>query len=311
MIVWLCGLIEILICPFLRLACSYLTGFHTRNPKEYRTAMKTKPTLKPLIDEPALLVEFEHRALVLADLHLGIETEFRQKGINIGSQTEKLLEHAIRCVRAEKPDVIILLGDVKHTVPQISYTDRTEVPFFLAQLADYAPVYIVKGNHDGFLDRILMEVAAPDWNPKNEITVKTTKGFLFDHVGYAHGHSWPAQELLTAPYLVIGHNHPRIRLTSASSPYASMKPVWIRAQCDSDKLAESYPDLDVRTEHMPRVIIMPAFNELCGGVAFNNSSRELLGPVASKLLRPESMEVYLLDGTYVGKVCELLAHNSP
>ncbi len=271
--------------------------------------MKTKPTLKPLIDEPALLVELEHRALVLADLHLGIESEFRQKGINIGSQTEKLLEHAIGCVQAEKPDVIILLGDVKHAVPQISYTDRSEVPFFLAQLADYAPVYIVKGNHDGYLDRIISEVTEPDWNPKNEITVKAAKGFLFDHVGYTHGHSWPAQELLTASYLVIGHNHPRIRLTSSSSPYSSMKPVWIRAQCDPEKIGETYPDLVVNRENAPWVIIMPAFNELCGGVAFNNSNRELLGPIASKLLRPESVEVYLLDGTYVGKACELRAQN--
>jgi hypothetical protein len=127
--------------------------------------MDTKITLKPLIDESAIVVENEHKALVIADLHLGIEAEFRQKGINIGSQTEKLLERAITCVKAAEPDVIILLGDVKHAVPQILYTDRKEVPFFLARLAEYAPVYIVKGNHDGYIDKLLLEVTEPDWNP--------------------------------------------------------------------------------------------------------------------------------------------------
>lgn len=269
------------------------------------------PTLKPLIDEPALLVENDHRVLVIADLHLGIEATFRQKGINIGSQTEKLLERALTCVTATEPDVIILLGDVKHAVPQILYSDRKEVPFFVAQLAEYAPVTIVKGNHDGYLDRILLEVAEPDWNPKHEIHVKTAPGFLFDNVGYTHGHSWPAPELFTAPYIVIGHNHPRIRLVSSVSRHSSMKPVWIRVQCDPEAVKERYPELEpdlklkLSKEHAPRVIIMPAFNELCGGVAFNAAKGELLGPVASKLLRLETMEAYLLDGTYLGKVRDL------
>ncbi len=266
----------------------------------------TTPTLTPLIDEPALIVEYEHKALVIADLHLGIEAEFRQKGINIGSQTEKVLEHAVKCVKAAEPDVIILLGDVKHTVPQILYTDRKEVPFFLARLAEYAPVYVVKGNHDGYIDRLLLEVTEPDWNPEHEIYVKTTKGFLFDHVGYTHGHSWPSPEVFTAPYILIGHNHPRIRLISSSSRHSSMKPVWIRVQCDYEAVKKQYPELKLSNQNAPPwVIIMPAFNELCGGVAINNANRELLGPIASKLLRLETMEVYLLDGTYIGKVYEM------
>ena len=262
-------------------------------------------TLKPLIGEPALVVENEHKALVLADIHLGIEAAFRQKGINIGSQTEKLLKRAITCVEAAEPEEIILLGDVKHSVPQILYSDRKEVPFFVAHLAEYAPVYIVKGNHDGYIDRILLEVTEPDWNPKHAIHVKTAPGFLFDNVGYTHGHSWPSQELFTAPYILIGHNHPRIRLVSSVSRYSSMKPVWIRAQCDPEAVKAHYPELELSKENVPRVIIMPAFNELCGGVAFNATRGELLGPVASKLLRLDTMEAYLLDGTYLGKVSDL------
>ena len=90
--------------------------------------------LKPLLDEPAMVVESEYKILVLADLHLGIEVELRQKGIHIGSQTDKLLERAIKCVKAVEPDAILLLGDIKHVVPQMSFADRKEVPFFFAQL---------------------------------------------------------------------------------------------------------------------------------------------------------------------------------
>lgn len=267
--------------------------------------MTSTTTLKPLVDEPAIVVENEHKALVIADIHLGIEAEFRQKGINIGSQTDKLLERAIACVKAAEPDVIILLGDVKHAVPQILWAERKEVPLFLARLAEHAPVYVVKGNHDGNIDKLLPELAEPDWIPKHEIKIKDAQGFLFDHVGYSHGHSWPSQEIFTAQYILIGHNHPRIRLVSSSSRYKSMKTVWIRAQCDYDAVKEHYPELKLNKENTPRVVIMPAFNELCGGVAFNTTKRELLGPVASKLLRVDTMEVYLLDGTYIGKVSDL------
>jgi putative SbcD/Mre11-related phosphoesterase len=262
--------------------------------------------LKPILDEPALVVEHDRKALVLADLHLGIEVEFRQKGVNVGSQTEKLLAHAIRCVEVAEPDVIILLGDVKHIVPQLSYAERREVPHFLAQLAAYAPVCVVKGNHDGRLQNLLPAVVEPEWQLKHEIRIKSTTGFIFDTVGYAHGHSWPAQELFAARYLVIGHNHPRIRLRSSGSPYSSMKPVWVRARCDPGAINEHYPGLELAAEaQTPWVIIMPAFNELCGGVAVNSTKRELMGPVASKLLHEETMEAYLLDGTYLGKVPEL------
>jgi putative SbcD/Mre11-related phosphoesterase len=251
-------------------------------------------TLKPLIDEPAMVVENEVKTLVIADVHLGIEAELRQKGIHIGSQTAKLLERAVKCVKAVEPDAMVLLGDVKHTVPKLSFQDRKEVPFFLAALAEYAPVYVVKGNHDGKLNELLP-------TGKHEIYSEGARGFLFDGVGYTHGHSWPSIDLLSATYILMGHNHPRVRLTG--SHYTSMKRVWIRAKCDYEAVKRQYPELNGWSD--PWVTIMPAFNALCGGVTFNSSNKRLLGPIATKLLRFEAMAVYLLDGTYIGKVADL------
>ncbi|MEA2032685.1 MAG: metallophosphoesterase [Euryarchaeota archaeon] len=263
--------------------------------------------LKSLIDEPAMVVENEFKTLVIADLHLGIEAELREKGINIGSQTEKLLERAIKCVKVVEPDVILLLGDVKHAVPKISWMDRKEVPFFLAGLAEYAPVCVVKGNHDGHLNRLLPKATEPEpeRKPEHEICIKSTRGFLFDGVGYTHGHSWPLQDLFSAKYILIGHNHPRIKLASSQSRYRSTRSVWIRAKCDYDAVKEHYPELRKSDWKDPWVIIMPAFNEICGGITFNTPTKRLLGPIASKLLRLEDMEVYLLDGTYIGKAGDL------
>ena len=251
-------------------------------------------TLTPLIGEPVMMVENDVRTLAIADVHVGIEAELRKKGITIGSQTAKLLERAVTCVKAAEPDAIVLLGDVKHAVPNLSFQDRKEVPLFLAALAEYAPVYVVKGNHDGKLNELLPA-------GKHEIYSKGARGFLFDGVGYTHGHSWPSIDLLSAKHILMGHNHPRIRLTG--SHYTSVKSVWIRAKCDYEAVKRQYPELSGWSD--PWVTIMPAFNELCGGVTFNSSNKRLLGPIATKLLRVEAMAAYLLDGTYIGNVADL------
>ncbi len=52
---------------------------------------------------------------------------------------------------------------------------------------------------------------------------------------------------------------------------------------------------------------MPAFNELVGGIAFNEASYEtLLGPLFSnRAISLEKAQAYLLDGTYLGTVEQL------
>jgi len=54
----------------------------------------------------------------------------------------------------------------------------------------------------------------------------------------------------------------------------------------------------------PEVIIMPAFNELCGGIPFNESiHEELLGPVFAKhAIELEKARAFLLDGTDLGTI---------
>jgi metallophosphoesterase superfamily enzyme len=54
----------------------------------------------------------------------------------------------------------------------------------------------------------------------------------------------------------------------------------------------------------PELFIMPAFNELCGGLPFNEYIQEdLLGPVfVSGGVELDNAEIYLLDGTRLGLI---------
>jgi len=254
------------------------------------------PEIRPLLEEPALIVTNSEISLVIADIHLGIEWDLYRSGINLPSRTEERLGRILGYIRANSPDRVILLGDVKHNVPQVSWQEKNEIPRFLETLAEHAHVDIFPGNHDGGIELLFSRQKA--------IRVHSARGAVLDGVGYFHGHTWPAPELLAASYVVVAHNHPTVRFTDTFG-YSIVEPAWIRTKFNADALKARFGNLDFDDPAQwagPELFIMPAFNELCGGVPFNESTKEdLLGPVfSSGGIELENAEIYLLDGTRLG-----------
>lgn len=246
--------------------------------------------ISPLLNEPALVVENTFKTLVIADIHLGIEWELYNSGFSIPSQVEKRMKRIREYIKKVKPERIVLLGDIKHNVPVTSWQEKQEVPAFLKELAAFAPVDIVPGNHDGDIENLV---------PEN-VTVHDMKGFVMDNMGYFHGHTWPSVELFSASYIIMSHNHPTIRFTDTLG-HAVSEEVWIRTHFIEKNIREHYGDIKWGN---PEVIIMPAFNELCGGIPFNESlHEELLGPVfANHAIELEKARAFLLDGTDLGTI---------
>ena len=247
-------------------------------------------TVIPILNEPALIVKNSIKVLVIADIHLGIEWELYHRGFSIPSQVEKRKKRICEYLENVKPDRIVLLGDIKHNVPRTSWQEKKEVPGFLETIAAYAPVDIVPGNHDGDIEELI----------SGNVTVHGMRGFALDGAGYFHGHTWPGAELLSAKHVVMSHNHPAVRLTD-SLGHAISEKVWIRTHFIEKSIRDHYADIDWMD---PEVIIMPAFNELCGGIPFNESIREdLLGPVfANHAIELENARAFLLDGTDLGTI---------
>ena len=246
--------------------------------------------ISPLLNEPALIVENSIRTLVIADIHLGIEWELYSKGISIPSQVEKRTARVREYIKKSSPERIVLLGDIKHNVPRTSWQEKQEVPAFLEVLAGFAPVDIVPGNHDGDIE---------DLTPEN-VTMHDMRGFTLDGVGYFHGHTWPDPALLMASHVIMSHNHPTIRFTDTLGHGVS-EPVWIRTRFIKKAIMEQYGNVKWND---PEVIIMPVFNELCGGIPFNESiHEELLGPVfANHAIELDKARAFLLDGTDLGTI---------
>ena len=253
-----------------------------------------KMIVNPLLNEPALVIDNSSRTLVISDIHLGIEWDLYHRGISIPSQVEKRKKRVSGYLEKVKPERIVLLGDIKHNVPRTSWQEKKEVPDFLELLAESAIVDIVPGNHDGDIECLV---------PEN-VTVHDMKGCVIDGVGYFHGHTWPDVGLFSAPYVVMSHNHPTVRFTD-SLGHSVSEPVWIRTHFLEKPIMEHYGDIDEWGS--PDVIIMPAFNELCGGIPFNESLREeLLGPLFAKhAVELDKARAYLLDGTDLGTIVGL------
>ena len=258
--------------------------------------------LEPLVDEPGLVVENTIRVLVVADIHLGIEWDLGNSGIVIQSQSGQGLAKIMEYIDALSPDRVVLLGDVKHNVPRISWQEREEVPYFLESIAKRISVDIVPGNHDGDMEFLLQRIL-----PGLEVTLQPARGFVLDGVGYFHGHTWPDPVLLSCDHIVMAHNHPTIRFTDPLGS-SSAEPAWIRTRLNRKVLEAHFKakagDLPWSD---PEVVIMPAFCQLCGGVAFNESLHDdLLGPVfSSGAVELDGAQAYLLDGTRLGKLSDL------
>jgi putative SbcD/Mre11-related phosphoesterase len=240
------------------------------------------PKLQPIIDEPALLFK-EKKLLVIADLHIGIERELREKGLQVPSQTNVMEQRLISILKKNTIRDIILLGDIKHNIPSSTIQERNDVNRFLNTIQTYGTLHVLPGNHDGNIDRLL----------PSTIKLHPSDGFVFEEIGFIHGHRKPNKEVMQCEQVVIGHTHPTVMITDRLG-YRMFEQCWLRSIPLSDKLLEKYP-----MSRTLQILIMPAFNPLCGGIAVNRDP--LLGPFKS-LIDIENAEVYLLDGSSLGKV---------
>jgi putative SbcD/Mre11-related phosphoesterase len=236
------------------------------------------------LSEPALLID---KVLVIADLHIGLEHEIQESGITIPSQIEKIKERLDILIKKTKANHLVILGDVKHQVPDISWQEFKEIPEFFDHFK--INISIVKGNHDGNLERLV----------KNR-DIHESSGFKIKKYGFIHGHAWPDINLLDCEYLIMAHVHPAIEFYSAG--FRAVEPCWLKSRINKASLKKKYK----LNSDLKQGIIIPAFNHLIGGMAFNSRDFKPLGPLLkNNVLKWKDSEVYLLDGTFLGNLKNL------
>ena len=238
--------------------------------------------IQPITNEPLLFIK-NKKILIVADLHIGIESQLREHGLITFSQAQNMIKHLHSICKKYNPKEIILLGDIKHNIPSTTIQERRDVKNFLELIKKYGTIHIVPGNHDGFIKKL---------SPK-EIIIHPSDGLKFENIGFLHGHRWPSEEIMQCKQIITAHTHPTIMFTDRQG-YKTYESCWIKGWFLKDKLNEKYPN----STHS-EILIMPAFNPLCGGMAANQDG--ITGPIG-KIIDIQNAEIYLIDGTSLGKV---------
>jgi uncharacterized protein len=228
--------------------------------------------------------------LVVADLHLGAEHDYRAAGIRMPSQTNKILKRLEGIVEKTKARRLVILGDVKHKVPGISFQEEKELPDFLKKLSEKIPAEVVPGNHDGGLAKL-----CPG------IKIHQSSGVAIGSFWLCHGHSWPGEGSMETEAIIMGHDHPQIEFIDKLG-HRWRERVWIKAKLLPKLMEAHYKN----SGSVPRVIFMPAFGELVGGWAVNRVRDDGkavggLGPL-TRCADMKHAEAFMLDGTFLGEI---------
>ena len=98
--------------------------------------------LVPVHGSPALHFEDES-ALLLADLHYGVEAEMLRGGVWVPNRSTSRTEKVLELLKQTKSKRLILLGDVKHQVPHNSKQQRTDIEQFFTATTRIAEVDVI------------------------------------------------------------------------------------------------------------------------------------------------------------------------
>ncbi len=276
--------------------------------------------ITPLTPHPAALIKTQKtRTLVIADLHIGWEIALLQRGIHVPTQMPRLLQRLKSLIETYKPEKLLVLGDVKHTVATAEIGEWQDVPDFFNELKkQIREIHVIRGNHDGNLEPLL---------PEN-IKILSTTGVTLGEVGFFHGHRWPSPTLLRCKTLIMGHVHPVVAFRDPAG-FRITRQVWVKAKCNRTQLAKTLLQkhkikIDKNPEETlwkyykikpktSQLFIMPSFNDFLGGKPLNErksggnaKTKRIVGPILrSEAVDMENAETYLLDGTFLGTLNQL------
>jgi putative SbcD/Mre11-related phosphoesterase len=225
----------------------------------------------------ALYVRVE-KALIISDLHIGLEEALNKEGILVPRfQLKRLLEELELAIARTQPKRIIINGDLKHefgTISEQEWRDALKVLDYLSRNAD--ELILIKGNHDTILGPIA-----------GKRNLKTVESLRLGEALILHGNKIPPEkELAGIKTIIIGHEHPAVSIRDS-----------IRSELFKCFLLGTY--------QKKKLIVMPSMNFVTEGT--DVLREELLSPFL-KNTELGSFEVYVVADTayHFGKLKSFL-----
>lgn len=242
--------------------------------------------IRALFPDPVALLSTENgntRHLVISDLHIGFEEQFAAAGVKVEVSTQKMLEMLLRLTNKWKPDSIIMLGDVKHSIDRISQPEWHEVPRFLEQLLRWTKVKIVPGNHDGGITPLL----------PREVELAPNEGIAIASNVLLHGHMNLLPQFSDCQRIVMGHLHPVYN--RRGSPLTGTQ-VWISLKVNRASLFEGESGLI-------EILVLPSFNMELSNAGWSSYRRKIISPILRRGIRQlNDAVITTLSGEVIGDV---------
>ena len=237
--------------------------------------------IKIVKSEPALIIEDTKKYLVITDLHIGFENELSANKIEIGknSSINETINKLKDLIRIEKPETLILLGDIKSSIQRISNTEWNDVPYFFEEIKKYVNLILVPGNHDANIQQLI----------PNDVTVTNSIGLVIGDILLTHGHAMPTENFSSVKKIVMGHIHP---VFFDRSSLLNGKRVWISLKTTKEQI---FPSSSGEIE----ITIIPSFNPYFYATK-KRFYKKSISPLIGRLKQITDAKIVTLDGTIIG-----------
>ena len=231
--------------------------------------------------KPALFVEGQKKYLIVTDLHIGFESTLTANEIFIGKNTviKEIIDELLEIIDSKKPDSLILLGDVKSSIKNISKGEWNDVPLFFNKVKEKCEVILIPGNHDANIQRLTPE----------GISLISSTGMIEEKVLFTHGHTIPSENISSIEKIIMGHIHP---VFFQEDSIVNGQRVWISLKTNKENI---FPSQSGEIE----IIIVPSFNKYF--YATNKRKyKKSISPIIEKIKNVTSAKIITLDGTIIG-----------
>lgn len=231
--------------------------------------------------KPVLILEGERKYLVVTDLHIGFENSMMSNQIFIGknSTINESIQELSQIIDSEKPDSVILLGDIKSSIKNISRNEWDEVPLFFKKIREKCDIILIPGNHDSNIQKLV----------PNNISMISSTGMVEENILLTHGHTMPSENFSHVDKIIMGHVHP---VFFQEGSILNGQRVWVSIKTEKENI---FPNKTGEIE----ITIIPSFNKYFYAT-HRKQYKKSISPIINKIKEISKARIITLDGTIIG-----------
>ncbi|MEM3851755.1 MAG: metallophosphoesterase [Methanomassiliicoccales archaeon] len=205
----------------------------------------------------------------ISDLHLGYELYMESEGVFLPRLQVKLeMERMENILQHYRPARIVINGDLKQEFGRSSPQEWIEIRRLFEFLLSKTKVVVVRGNHDNYL----LSIAS-------KFDIGVVDSYKAGDILFAHGDILIDRK--DAALIVIGHEHPAIRVRDAVGAQVKFPAFLYLASTN--------------------VLVLPAFSPFAAGVDAISESETFMSPFLHSM-EPNTTAVFAIAGGEIRRV---------